>query len=43
MKIIISPAKKMMYEDVISHQQLPVYLDKTELLMKHLKSLSYDE
>ena len=43
MKIIISPAKKMMYEDVISHKQLPVFLDKTELLMKYLKSLSYDE
>ena len=43
MKIIISPAKKMMYEDTISHKQLPVFLDRTELLMKYLKSLSYDE
>ena len=43
MKIIISPAKKMMHEDIISHNQLPVFLDRTELLMKYLKSLSYDE
>lgn len=43
MKIIISPAKKMMYEDTISHKQLPVFLDRTELLMKYLKSLTYDE
>lgn len=43
MKIIISPAKKMTYEDTISHKQLPVFLDRTEPLMKHLKSLTYDE
>lgn len=43
MKIIISPAKKMMYEDTLPYKQLPVFLDKTELLMKKLKSLSYDE
>lgn len=43
MKIIISPAKKMMYEDTVSYRQVPNFLDKTELLMKHLKSLSYDE
>lgn len=43
MKIIISPAKKMMHEDIISHKQLPVFLDRTERLMKYLKSLSYDE
>lgn len=43
MKIIISPAKKMMYEDTIPYRQLPVFLGKTELLMKYLKSLQYDE
>lgn len=43
MKIIISPAKRMMYEDIISHKQLPVFLDRAEMLMKYLKSLSYDE
>lgn len=43
MRIIISPAKKMMYEDTIPYKQLPVFLDKTEQLMKYLKSLPYDE
>ena len=33
----------MMHEDVISHKQLPVFLDRTERLMKYLKSLSYGE
>lgn len=43
MKIIISPAKKMMYEDTIPYKQLPVFLNKTEQLMNYLKSLSSDE
>lgn len=43
MKIIISPAKKMMREDCLSYHQLPVFLDKTEKLMTYLKGLSYDE
>lgn len=43
MKIIISPAKKMMYEDVVPHKQLPVFLDKTKRLTAYLKSLTYDE
>ena len=43
MKIIISPAKKMMYEEVLPYKQLPVFLGKTELLMKYLKSLSRAE
>ena len=42
MKIIISHTKKMMYEDTISHKQLPVFFDSAEQLMKYLKSLSYD-
>lgn len=43
MKIIISPAKKMMYEDVISPKQMPCCLDKTDILMQYLKGLSYDQ
>ena len=43
MKIIISPAKKMMYEEIVPYKQLPLFLDKTKQLMEYLKSLSYDE
>ena len=44
MKIIISPAKKMLTDnDVIVPKQLPVFIEKTEQLRKYLKSLSYDE
>lgn len=42
MKIIISPAKKMMYEDIILPKQMPVFLNKAEILMQYLKGLSYD-
>ncbi|MGN0161982.1 MAG: peroxide stress protein YaaA [Candidatus Ornithomonoglobus sp.] len=44
MKIIISPAKKMLTDnDVIPPKQLPVFIEKAEHLRKYLKSLSYDE
>ena len=43
MKIIISPAKQMVYEEVLSFRELPVYLEKTERLMRYIKGLSYDE
>ncbi|MGN1115265.1 MAG: peroxide stress protein YaaA [Candidatus Ornithomonoglobus sp.] len=44
MKIIISPAKKMLTDnDVILPKQLPVFIEKAEHLRKYLKSLSYDE
>lgn len=43
MKIIISPAKQMVYEEVLSFRELPVYLEKTERLMRYLKGISYDE
>lgn len=44
MKIIISPAKKMNIDnDSLVHQDLPVYLNRTELLCKRLKNMSYDE
>ena len=43
MKIIISPAKKMNTDnDFLVHQQLPVFLEKTEILLSYLKSLPYE-
>ncbi|MBR6647249.1 MAG: peroxide stress protein YaaA [Clostridia bacterium] len=44
MKIIISPAKKMNVDnDSLVHQDLPVFLNQTELLCKRLKEMSYAE
>lgn len=44
MKIILSPAKKMnMDTDSLSPIGLPSYLDKTEIILKWLKSKSYEE
>lgn len=44
MRIIISPAKKMTVDnDSFNHNQLPKFLNKTEELLNHLKSLTYDE
>ena len=44
MKIIISPAKKMRADtDYYTFKDLPVYLDKAELLMKWIQHLSYPE
>lgn len=44
MKIILSPAKKMvMNNDDFSFRNYPVFLSKTEKLLKELKSLSYEE
>ena len=44
MKIIISPAKKMNIDnDSLVHQDLPVFLNRTELLCKRLKEMSYAE
>lgn len=42
MKIIISPAKKMLQEEIIPHKQLPVFLKETEQLKRYLEGLSYD-
>lgn len=42
MKIIISPAKQMMYEDVLQYRQLPQYLERTRRLAEYLKGLSYE-
>ena len=44
MKVIISPAKKMQIDaDTFRCKDLPVYLDKTEILMKWIRGLSYAE
>ena len=44
MKIILSPTKKMISAtDDFSYQDLPIYLDKTNELLKILSNLSYDE
>ncbi|WP_167956338.1 peroxide stress protein YaaA [Anaerosporobacter faecicola] len=44
MRIIISPAKKMNNRaDECGIQELPVYIRETELIMKWLKQLSFDE
>lgn len=44
MRIIISPAKKMRVDtDTFICRQVPVFLEKTEILKKWISSLSYDE
>lgn len=43
MKIIISPAKKMNIDTEFSIHNLPCFLDKTELLMRHIQGLTYQE
>ena len=44
MKVIISPAKKMNVDnDSLVHQDLPIFLNQTELLYQRLKEMSYDE
>lgn len=44
MKIIISPAKKMNADtDIFAVRSLPVFVEKTEILLKWVKTLSYEE
>ena len=44
MKIIISPAKQMRVDtDSFTCKELPVFIDRTEVLMKWIQSLSYEE
>ena len=44
MRIIISPAKKMnVKEEVLPWQNLPVFLDRTETILKWMQSLSLEE
>ena len=44
MKIIISPAKQMRVDaDSFTCKELPAFIDRTEVLMKWIQSLSYEE
>ena len=44
MKIIISPAKKMINEcNYIQDMTTPIFLNKTKQLLHHLQQLSYEE
>ena len=43
MRIIISPAKKMVDEAALAHQDLPVFIERTERLRDWMRSLSYAE
>lgn len=42
MKIIISPAKKMNIDtDTAAYRDLPIYMDRTKILMAYMKGLDY--
>ena len=43
MRVIISPAKKMIVDDSIEYRNLPVFIDKAEELKNYLSSLTYEE
>ena len=43
MRFIISPAKKMVDEAALPHQDLPVFIERTERLRDWMRSLSYAE
>ena len=44
MRIIISPAKQMRVDtDSFACKELPVFMDRTEVLMQWIQSLSYEE
>lgn len=44
MRIIISPAKQMRVDtDTFACREIPVFPEKTEILMKYISGLSYDE
>ena len=44
MKLMISPAKKMeVKEDFIPWLQLPVFLERTRILMDYIRSLTLEE
>ncbi len=43
-RIIISPAKKIKIDnDVFTHRQMPIFLDRTQILSDYLQGLTYDE
>ena len=43
MRIIISPAKKMIDEAALVHQDLPVFIERAERLRNWMRSLTYAE
>ena len=43
MRIIISPAKKMVDEAALAHQDLPVFIERAERLRDWMRSLTYAE
>lgn len=43
MRIIISPAKKMNFDDSISYNNFPVFLKHSEVLMNYIKSLNFEQ
>ena len=43
MRVIISPAKKMIVDDSIEYRNLPAFIDKAEELKNYLSSLTYEE
>ena len=43
MRFVISPAKKMVDEAALPHQDLPVFIERTERLRDWMRSLSYAE
>lgn len=44
MRIIISPAKKMNVDtDTLDYNQLPYFIEETEILMRYLRELSYED
>lgn len=43
MKIIISPAKKMTDNTVLPWEELPVFIDRSEVLLARLREFSFDE
>ena len=43
MKLIISPAKKMNIEEGLPWRDYPVFLTRTESLMKYMQGLDYEE
>ena len=43
MRIIISPAKKMVEDDTLDWKDLPVFLDRTEILLEKLRGMTDTE
>ena len=43
MRIIISPAKKMTADTVLDWEELPVFIERSEVLVDRLREFSFDE